>query len=119
MISKALKLQGWKPAYDQPRNLDYVRPDGVSTPGWFNFEVWFSTFQAAVNAEPELRGAGYVFEILDEIDDYSDATFTVISKPAGTATLDDLFDQASKLAEQLGGDADGAWISGETYTRSN
>jgi hypothetical protein len=84
---------------------------GVSTPGWFNVVVLFETFDAALAAEREFCDAGYVFEILDEIDDYSDATFVTVSRPAGTATCDDLFDEATMLAARLDGDADGAWIA--------
>ena len=108
---KALKMQGWVPDYDKPRARDCARPDGVSAPGWFNVEIWFSTFDDFKVAEQEFRNEGYVVEMLDGIDDDSNATFGVISRPAGTATLDDLFDQARKLADRLGGSADGAWIS--------
>lgn len=107
----ALRIQGWLPAYEKPRDRDYVRPDGVSAPGWFNVEIWFPTFDDFKAAEREFRDEGYVVEMLDGIDHYSNTTFGVISRPAGTATLDDLFDQARKLADRLGGSADGAWIS--------
>jgi hypothetical protein len=109
---EALKMQGWLPDYDKPRDqISFNLEGGVLTPGWFNVEVMFSTFDDAKAAEEGFRGEGYVFELLDEIDEYSNTTFAIVSKPAGTATLDDLFDQAIKLADRLGGCADGAWIS--------
>lgn len=84
---------------------------GVSTPGWFNVGVLFQTFEAALAGEREFRDHGYVVEFLDEIDDFSNATFLTVSRLAGTATCDELFDAAIQLANRLGGEADNAWIS--------
>lgn len=101
-------------AYAKPRaNMD---EGGISEPGWFNIGVLFQSFEAALAAEEEFRAHGYVFEIRDVIDDYSDATFVTVSRRAGTATCDELFDQAFELAERLDGDADGAWIVEERVT---
>jgi hypothetical protein len=116
---EALKMQGWLPDYDKPRDLESGElKGGVLTPGWFNIEVVFSTFDDAKAAEEGFRGEGYVFELLDEIDEYSNTTFAIVSKPAGTATLDELFDQACALADQLKGSADGGWIAGPERDRS-
>jgi hypothetical protein len=78
--------------FSPPRNINEGE---VSTPG-FN-----------VGGEREFRDHGYVVEFLDEIDDYSNATFLMVSPLAGT----ELFDAAIQLANQLDGDADNAWIS--------
>jgi hypothetical protein len=53
---------------------------GVSTPGWFNVGVLFQTFEAALAGEREFRDHGHVVEFLDEIDDYSNATFLTVSR---------------------------------------
>ena len=84
---------------------------GVATPGWFNIEVWFPTFDDFKVGEKGFRGEGYIVEMVDEIDDYTNATFAMVSKPAGTASLDELFKEAGRLADELGGDADNGWIS--------
>jgi hypothetical protein len=91
-------------------DLDH-REGGVSTPGWFNVVILFQNFEAALAGEREFRDHGYVVEFLDEIDDYSNATFLTVSRLAGTATCDEFFDAAIQLANRLDGDADNAWIS--------
>jgi hypothetical protein len=96
------------PLIPPPRNFN---EGGVATPGWFNVGVLFQTFEAALAGEREFRDHGYVVEFLDEIDDYSNATFLTVSRLAGTATCDELFDAAIQLANRLGGEADNAWIS--------
>jgi hypothetical protein len=53
---------------------------GISTPGWFNVGDLFQTFEAALAGEREFRDHGYVVEFLDEIDDYSNATFLTVSR---------------------------------------
>jgi hypothetical protein len=86
---------------------DYDLKGGVRKPGWFNIEILFPTFEAFKAAEPAFRAAGYIVEMCDEVvDEYPGHTFGIISKPAGAATIDELFDQAMTLANQLGGEAD-------------
>jgi hypothetical protein len=97
--------------YDEHGNLI----GGVKKPGWFNIEIFLPTFDDFKAAEPALRAAGYTVEMCpDAVDEYSDATFGIISKPAGTATVDELFDEASVLVGQLGGEADNGAIEGAT-----
>jgi hypothetical protein len=117
---EALKMQGWLPDYDKPRDLESGElKGGVLTPGWFNIEVVFSTFDDFKAAEEEFRNKGYTVELVaDAIDEYSAATFAIVSRPAGTATLDEFFDQACALADQLKGSADGGWIAGPERDRS-
>jgi hypothetical protein len=95
----------------RPRNDLEHREGGVSTPGWFNIGILFEDFEAALAGEREFRDHGYVVEFLDQIDDCSSATFLTVSRLAGTATCDELFDAAIQLANGLDGDADNAWIS--------
>jgi hypothetical protein len=93
---------------------DYDLKGGVRKPGWFNIAILFSTFEDFKAAEPEFRAAGYIVEMCDEVvDEYARHTFGIISKPAGTATQEQLFDEAVALADQLGGEADVGSISGE------
>jgi hypothetical protein len=87
------------------------REDGVSTPGWFNVGLLFQSFASALAGARKFRDHGYVVEFLDDIDDYSHATFLTVSRLAGTATCDELFNAAIQLADRLEGDADNAWIS--------
>ena len=55
---EALKMQGWLPDYDKPRDLESGElKGGVLTPGWFNIEVVFSTFDDFEAAEEEFRFA--------------------------------------------------------------
>jgi hypothetical protein len=93
---------------------DYDLKGGVRKPGWFNIEILFSTFEGFKAAEPAFRAAGYTVEMCDEVDEYSDHTFGIISKPAGAATIDELFHEAEVLANQLGGEADSGRIEGAT-----
>jgi hypothetical protein len=94
-----------------PLNDPEHRQDGVSAPGWFNVGLLFQSFTAALAGEREFRDHGYVVEFLDLIDDCSSATFLTVSRLAGTATCDELFDAAIQLANRVDGDADNAWIS--------
>lgn len=83
---------------------------GVLEPGWFNCTITFQTLADAKAAEPEFRGAGYVVELLDEIDEYSNAAWLTVSKFADGVELYGLFEQVLLLADQLNGDADTHWI---------
>jgi hypothetical protein len=112
MTSTEIKLQGWTPDFERPRDRhDDEDLGGVLESNWFNVCVTFQSLDDAMVAAREFRDHGYTVEFLDQFDDYSNATFVTISRPAGTATLDQLFDEAIKLAAQLDGDADNAWIA--------
>jgi hypothetical protein len=103
-------------ACDRPRDPDGWSNNGfeasVATPGWFNIEVWFPTFDDFKVGEKGFREDGYTVEMVDEIDDCTNATFAMVSKPAGSASYSELCKQACALAEELNGDADNGWISG-------
>ena len=99
--------------------IDYMKSaiDSDLGAGWFNVEVVFHSLDDAFAAKQEFLDAGYLFEILfDRIDVYSNAAFVAVSRPTGTATLYELFDEASEFAWRLGGMADCASITPEPDT---
>jgi hypothetical protein len=70
----------------------------------FTALITFGTWgDEAIDAEKELRAAGYGTKILDDIDDYSPATFMDAWRPCEVA-----WKQLNALVDPFGGHADDA-----------
>ena len=72
-------------------------PEHMASALMFSGELCFPTFDEAKAAEAELRDAGFRTEILDEIDEYSTATFMNVSRAYGC------FDQLEALVDPYNG----------------
>ena len=107
----AIRMQGWTPEFDRPPGrYDDMDFRGVLRPGWFNCNITFSSLDDAIAAAREFRAAGYVVELLDDVDDFSNTTWITVSKFAGDTSLDDMFRAADALANAFNGCADAHWI---------
>jgi hypothetical protein len=114
-MAEAVKAQGWLPVYDKPRDRGPNELEGgIRTPSWFNIEVLFQTYDDFKGAEEELRNAGFVVELIADAFDECSAgtTFSVVSKFAGTATDDDLWNQVEALVAPFDGYVDCGEIVG-------
>jgi hypothetical protein len=103
------RLQGWIPDFNKPRAND-MDLGGVLKPGWFNCNITFQSLGDAVAAAREFRSAGYVVELLDDVDTFSNASWLTVSKFADTTLISVMFRAVADMADNLNGDADTHWI---------
>ena len=93
-------IRPWfRPLKSNPQRYaqNWQTPEHMASALMFSGELCFPTFDEAKAAEAELREAGFRTEILDEIDEYSTATFMNVSRAEGC------FDQLEALVDPYNG----------------